>query len=316
MLSIFKTPSKSTFLNELLLMLLFGSLSLGLALLHNVDQGIADFRESPLLIHVFYLKNPLYLIGSSLITSIATSYGSPVVTFSIHLVGLLAAWVFMSWLKKQTITRLRRGLYWMGFVIAYYGVFVLPTWILVNNLMGLPMLPDVHLAAMGLTNDSSFMELHMAFFDSAKYEVITTMTVTVLYLMEMEARKILMMNNQSLENLVTQRTEELAMANNNLKGLNKKLIEKNNEIKTINTNLDELARIRFEKIQNQMKALSDYAQVNSHEVRAPLARILTIAEQLEDVSDMKQKEELVNNIYDSAVELDLVIRKINKILTT
>ncbi len=316
MRSIFKIPSKRTVLSELLLMLLFGSLSLALALLHNADQGIADFRESPLLIHVFYLKNPLYLIGTSLITSIATTYGSPITTFTIHFVGLLAAWFFMSWLKNQSFTRLKRGLYWMGFIIAYYGVFVLPTWILVNDLLGLPMLPEVHLSAMGLTNESTFLEYHLAFFNSAKYEVITTMSVTVLYLMEMEARKSLMMNNQTLEKLVTQRTEELAMANNDLKRLNKKLIQKNNEIKTINTNLDELARIRFEKIQNQMQTLSDYAQVNSHEVRAPLARILSISEQLEDIKDSKQREELINNINDSAVELDRVIRKINKILTT
>lgn len=316
MLSIFKLSSKNGVLTELLLTLLFSTLSLSLGFLYNADQGVADFRESPLLILIFYLKNPLFIILSSLITSFA-NYGSYITTFSMHFVGLFAAWFFVRWLKTQSFSRVNRGISWMGFIVVYYGVFVIPTWITVRcGILGMPILPEASMLSMGLTSDSNFFQLHGALFNSAKYEVITTMSVTGLYLMELESRRILVKNNHSLEKLVTKRTEELAIANGLLTKLNKNLILKNNEIKSINVNLDELAKERSKKIQLQMQALSKYAQVNSHEVRAPLARILSIAKQLEDVSDMSVKEELVSSVRKSADELDKVIRKVNRILTS
>ncbi|WP_436515643.1 hypothetical protein [Ekhidna sp. To15] len=315
MLSIFKLSSRSSFLTELLLTLLFSGLSLSLGLLYNADQGVADFRESPLLILIFYLKNPFFIILSALITSFA-NYGSYITTFSMHFVGLVAAWFFVKWLKIQTFSRINRGISWMSFIVVYYGVFVIPTWILVRcGILGMSIVPEASMQSMGLTAESNFFQLYTALFNSAKYEVITTISVTGLYLMELESRRILVKNNQTLENLVTKRTKELATANDLLRKLNKKLILKNNEIQTINVNLDELAKERSKKIQLQMQALSNYAQINSHEVRAPLARILSIAKQLEDVSEMRVKEELVNSVHESADELDKVIRKINRILT-
>ena len=316
MLSIFKLSTKSSFLSDLYLTLLFSCLSLSLGLLYNADQGVADFRESPLLILIFYLKNPLFIVLSSLITSFA-NYGSFITTFSMHFVGLLAAWVFMRWLKVQTFSRVRRGLSWMGFVIMYYGVFVLPVWIIVRSwILGMPMLPESGMISLGLTVDSEFSEIYLTLLNSAKYEVITTISVTSLYLMELEARRMLVTNNHELENLVDTRTEELAIANELLRKMNQKLTRKNHEIQMMNMDLDELAKERSKRIQRQMEALSNYAQINSHEVRAPLARILSVAKQLEDVSDIQVKEELINSIDASANELDDVIRKINRILTT
>lgn len=307
--------AKKNLLSDLLLTVLFSGLSLGLGLLFNFDHGVADFRESPLLILIFYLKNPFYIVVSSLITSFA-NYGSYVTTFFMHMVGLVAAWYFMKWLKGQSFPRLYTGISWMSFIIIYYGVFIIPCWIIVRCfVLGLPIVSVEAMTTLGLTVNSDFLEMYLALFDSAKYEVITTTLITGLYLMELEGRRILKASNQSLENLIAKRTEELELANELMMKLNKKLLLKNKEIQMINMELDELAKERSKRIKNQMEALSSYAQINSHEVRAPLSRILSIAKQLEDIKDMEVKEQMVRSVHESAYELDYVIRKINSILT-
>lgn len=95
------------------------------------------------------------------------------------------------------------------------------------------------------------------------------------------------------------------------------LIEVNEEIKQMNESLEEKVKKRTARIQAQNEKLKEYAFSNAHLVRAPLARILGLTDQLktnETISDAL-KEELNNNIFSSAEELDQVIRKVNKLLS-
>lgn len=89
----------------------------------------------------------------------------------------------------------------------------------------------------------------------------------------------------------------------------------NAEMQNMNDSLEVLVRERTRKIEDQNKKLRDYAFSNSHEVRAPLANLLGLINvtKLDGLSP-KEQEEIIEKIYISALDLDSVITKVNKIL--
>ena len=65
-------------------------------------------------------------------------------------------------------------------------------------------------------------------------------------------------------------------------------------------------------IEDQNKKLREIAWIQSHVVRAPLSRMMTLIELIKSNSfDDSDNEELLNNVLISAVELDNVIRDIS-----
>lgn len=70
-------------------------------------------------------------------------------------------------------------------------------------------------------------------------------------------------------------------------------------------------------IEAQNKQLREIAWMQSHVVRAPVARIMGIINLLNDFDSVEiSKKELLQNILDSAYELDGIIRKINNTIQT
>src|SRR5258707_693122 len=106
------------------------------------------------------------------------------------------------------------------------------------------------------------------------FEIITTSLVTSFYLMQFEIRKTLEHSNKNLEQVVKKRTIELTSANNELQSLNEELKASNDSIKELNENLEKMVKERTDKINDQLSQLTKYAHMNSHELRAPLARML------------------------------------------
>ncbi len=88
------------------------------------------------------------------------------------------------------------------------------------------------------------------------------------------------------------------------------------QLKEFNEHLEELVSKRTQKIQEQNKKLLKYAFSNSHEVRAPLAKILGLTELLDANADLSSDEraKLLTNIRTSALELDEVIRNVGEII--
>ncbi|MEA5257372.1 PAS domain S-box protein [Arcicella aquatica] len=71
------------------------------------------------------------------------------------------------------------------------------------------------------------------------------------------------------------------------------------------------------EIETQNKQLREIAWMQSHIVRAPVARIMGIINLLNDFDNIEiSREELLQNILDSAYELDGIIRKINNTIKT
>lgn len=291
---------------DLLYALFFGALSLAFGELNFVIPGIeggnSDFREIPLIISIFYIGNPVFLIISCLITSITTSPdGSYLTTFGMHIIPLVVSSLFYKYLKTTTTTNiLNLGVIWSFYIVIYYAIFLIPVMILIDQLVGL--------------NKFAFMESYKTIIISIKFEMIATSLITGLYLVQFETRENLVEHQKNLEAIVNKRTKELAQANSRLTSMNDELVSNSQEIKSMNENLDGIVKKRSKKIEEQLSLLVRYAHMNSHEVRAPIARILGLLHIIKIEKADVQQEEVISKLCESGEELDEIVRSMNRLL--
>lgn len=92
----------------------------------------------------------------------------------------------------------------------------------------------------------------------------------------------------------------------------------NREILMINNDLEQEVERRTQKIKSQSEKLKQYLFSNSHIVRAPLSRIMALAllyqNGIENDSEI-DSDYILNQVYKSSLELDEVIRDLNKYLS-
>ena len=82
----------------------------------------------------------------------------------------------------------------------------------------------------------------------------------------------------------------------------------------MNENLDKLVKERSKKIETQLGLLIKYTQMNSHEVRAPLARILGLLEIIKLDPELSDAKNIVNELCISGEELDEIVKNMNRLL--
>jgi len=289
-------------------MVLFGTLSLLFGLVQfqipGFDGGVSDLREIPLLIGIFYITNPLYLIGICLISAISTpADGSYFSTFFMHFVALLFAWFFYKKLEKSGFSMYKKALSWTAFMVVYYYILLFPVLIFSDRLVG-------------LNEGIGIIDNYISLAKATRFEIVTSTLVIALFAMQTDAKNALEEHKNSLEGIVETRTNQLEMANGELRRINELLTSNNVEIKMLNENLDELVKERSKKIEQQLRQLKNYANMNSHQVRAPLARILGLLGLLKMETDDEYKKIHLTKLYESSQELDEVIRKMNRLLET
>jgi ligand-binding sensor domain-containing protein len=131
-----------------------------------------------------------------------------------------------------------------------------------------------------------------------------------------------------LRKLVDERTREIAAQRDELATLNEELntsqeevlaqrdalVEKNNEVEKMNFNLEKMVAERTTTLEERNKQLAEYAFINAHQLRAPLASILGIIHLLRIETDEASQKKLFELLQASSDELDSVIRSMRKIL--
>jgi signal transduction histidine kinase len=108
--------------------------------------------------------------------------------------------------------------------------------------------------------------------------------------------------------------EKMHQQNLQLIDLTKEIKLSNEQLKNYNDHLEERVFERTAELEHQNKQLSEYAFINSHLLRGPLARILGITDLLRRTNITPQQKEYIEHLNTSAEELDEVIAKINKAL--
>ena len=252
------------------------------------EGSYSDLREVALIVSLFHLRKPIYIIPLCLITLIGIPFDLKIIAvFVMHAIPLIVIWYLYGWLRTRNMRSIHLAVLWNLVVFIYFTVLLYPILIISYQLLG-------------YNQEVGFMESYISIFKSGLIEMITTCFISGLYLLQLNMRRKLQFTNRYLEEIVKERTAQLS--------------EANEELLNLNENLEFNIQERTKKINEQLKKITSYAHMNSHEVRAPLARILGLVSLVKTESDSAVIEDLMLKIEQSAEELDQIVRKMNELL--
>ena len=272
--------------------LIFGILSAILGLIKIDTPGFegsySDLREVALLIALFHLRNPLFIIPLTMLTLFGLTIEVKLIPiFIMHAVPLTVVWFLFQKIKRIQKSSVIIGIIWFLTTLIYFTLLLYPILILTYRWFG-------------INENLEFVDSYMALFSSGTLEMTATGIGTSIYLVQVLIRRSLESTNENLEEIVENRTKELT--------------EANSKLQTLNENLERMVEKRTEKINNQLQQMIKYADMNSHEVRAPLARLLGLVDLYNKEMDESTKCDLIKKIDENSQELDQIIRKMNRIL--
>ena len=288
-----KITLKNQHFRDITLSVIFGLLSTLLSLVKfnipGFTAAISSLNEIPLLISVFYISNPFYLIISVVISALTTpEQGSIYSTILMHAGGLTFFGVYYHLFLRRFSSEVAKSILYCAFGIAiYYAVFLMPIFIVTNQLLGL--------------NETEFISFYVELSKSLYFEFITSLLVVTLFLVQFNYSKKLKKYSTSLEEIVNSRTEELR---NTVEELN----HANEELTSMNDGLDLMVKNRTAELEDRNLQLTEYAFINSHLLRAPLARILGLTDLIRMETTDPKTQELMDKLFNSCEELDEIIK--------
>jgi len=115
----------------------------------------------------------------------------------------------------------------------------------------------------------------------------------------------LLRDKRQLERKVKERTEEI-------EAKTQEILAQAEEIRGINENLEELVKERTGELERKNKALEDYAFINAHELRAPVASILGLIHLMQKIELNEHEKIYLEHLQQSAKKLDAVVSSITE----
>lgn len=296
--------SRNPWLQEFAYLCLFGFLSALMGLVEFQIPGLGgtatDLREIPILISVVYIKNPVSTIGIILLSALSMHEdGAFISYFLMHLPSSLAAWFIFQKIKTYTLRNWQLGIIWC-FVTLFYYSLIIPSYVGSENVF--------------VNNPLPFKDSVLTLLISTRFEIITTAMVSSLYIIQNNIRNQLREHKVNLEGMVKERTSALYASNQQLLTLNEELTASHEEVRSLNDNLEKIVLSRTERINAQLQQLEKYAHMNSHEVRGPVARILGLIDLIQMEENRMILGELIRKLSLASEELDVVIKKMNRLL--
>jgi len=277
---------------DFLLTVIFGLLSAALGFVQLTTPGFegsySDLREIALLNSLFHIKNPVFLFLLCALTLLGIPANLKLAAvYTSHLIPLFFAWLIYRWLEKRMSSSVQLGLVWCGVSLGYYVLMLYPILIVTYKMVGFHV-------------EQNFLDSYRSVYLSGEFEMIATVLISSLYLTQLHIRRSLEHTNKNLEEIVRQRTQELTQVNH--------------ELLTMNENLEQLVKERTEKINAHLVQITKYAHMNSHEVRAPLARVLGLMHIIKKEENPDQLKYCLKMLEESSEELDAIVKKMNRLL--
>ena len=128
--------------------------------------------------------------------------------------------------------------------------------------------------------------------------------VSAFFIIRYRERK-LVEDKRELEARVKERTEEIQLKSNEIKF-------QAEQIKSINENLEIMVKDRTMELVGKNKALEEYAFINAHKLRAPVARILGLTHLMKNIEIGEEEKIYLDHLQVSTHELDSVVRSITE----
>ncbi|MBY0424266.1 MAG: hypothetical protein K2Q22_01405, partial [Cytophagales bacterium] len=134
--------------------------------------------------------------------------------------------------------------------------------------------------------------------------------ITISYLFVHIRERHLLIEKTLLEAKVDERTKEIQSKNEEIKRQHEEISLQAEEIKGMNENLEQLVKERTRQLELKNKTLEEYAFINAHQLRAPVASILGLISLINKMRTPAEKEELIGHLHESAHKLDNIVRSI------
>lgn len=119
----------------------------------------------------------------------------------------------------------------------------------------------------------------------------------------------------SFRESVEQNNEQLRRSSETLIEQTRQLYTQQRELNEIRNKLEATIPEKITEVQNRADVLNEYAFINAHHVRGPLARILGLIYLIELENKGKESPEAFHKIKRSAEDMDAILGKINRIIT-
>ncbi|HEU5148024.1 MAG TPA: two-component regulator propeller domain-containing protein, partial [Chryseosolibacter sp.] len=114
-----------------------------------------------------------------------------------------------------------------------------------------------------------------------------------------------------LEAKVEERTKEIQQKTEEIQAQNEEIMAQAEEIQGINENLEMLVKQRTAELEKKNKALEEYAFINAHKLRSPVASILGLVNLLQK-GEQKDDRVIREHLQQSADKLDAIVRSITQ----
>lgn len=122
----------------------------------------------------------------------------------------------------------------------------------------------------------------------------------------------LMRYNALLEEKVALRTREIQQQNEEIQTQNEEISAQSEEILRINENLEDMVQERTRELEKKNKALEEYAFINAHKLRSPVATILGLLNLISKTRLDDEGNEITRRLHHTAEELDCIVSSITK----
>ncbi len=158
------------------------------------------------------------------------------------------------------------------------------------------------------TNDS--LEINSFFVKGGLILIASSIFMTMLIktrhdltIKEIKARVALQLSNA-----------EIQSQNHEIREQNLEIQLRGEEIRAINENLEALVNKRTAELEKKNKALEEYAFINAHKLRSPVASILGLINLLNKTSLSEEGQSVLNHLQTSADKLDQIVNSITKLI--
>lgn len=115
-----------------------------------------------------------------------------------------------------------------------------------------------------------------------------------------------------LEARVEERTREIQQKTEEIQAQNEEIMAQAEEIQGINENLEMLVKQRTTELEKKNYALEEYAFINAHKLRSPVASILGLLNLLSKADPKDDSRVIRQHLQQSAEKLDAVVRSITR----
>ncbi len=136
---------------------------------------------------------------------------------------------------------------------------------------------------------------------SAAFMTILIRTRHDLTVKEIKARIALQLSNEAIK-----------AQNEEIKNQNLEIQAQGEEIRGINENLESLVASRTAELEKKNKALEEYAFINAHKLRSPVASILGLINLLNKMPVSDESKSVLEHLKSSAEKLDEIVSSITK----